>query len=68
MLLVLQWFASVAIPIWGVAVVILGVAAGNLVWLNIGVIIIGVGLPFLASNPLAARRLYPSAEARPRAR
>ncbi len=58
----LRWLASVGILLWGALVVLLGVLTPNLVWIAIGLVILTVGVPFLAGLPLAARRLYPPAE------
>lgn len=39
--------------------VILGILNGFFLWIALGVIIIAIGLPLLASNPLFEGRLYP---------
>ncbi len=62
MLSALRWLASVGILLWGVLVVLLGIVTPNLVWIMIGLVILAVGVPFLAALPFAARRLYPPAE------
>jgi hypothetical protein len=56
---VLRFVTSAAISLWGVAMVILGILNGFFLWIALGVIIIAIGLPLLASNPLFESRLYP---------
>jgi hypothetical protein len=54
-----RFVTSLAISLWGVGMLAIGIANGVLLWIVLGVVIVGVGLPFLASHPWAASRLYP---------
>jgi hypothetical protein len=60
MLNVTRFATSLAISLWGVGMLLIGIINGVLLWIVLGLIITGVGLPFLASNPLAGARLYPN--------
>lgn len=59
---ILRTITSVSILVWGLATLLIGLAAGNLDWIGIGVLLAVIGLPFLAGLPAAAKYLYPSAE------
>ena len=59
MLTVARLVASLAISLWGVAMLVLGLVNGVPLWILLGVVIAGVGLPFLAGLPAAGPRLYP---------
>jgi hypothetical protein len=59
MLSVARFVASLAISLWGVAMLVLGLVNGVPMWIVLGLVVAGVGLPFLASLPAAAPRLYP---------
>ena len=59
MLSVARFVASLAISLWGVAMLVLGLVNGVPLWILLGVVVAGVGLPFLAALPAAASRLYP---------
>ena len=55
-------FTSVSILVWGVLTLLIGLAAMNITWIMIGLVLSAVGLPFLAGLPMAQKRLYPPAE------
>ena len=59
MLSVARFVASLAISLWGVAMLVLGLVNGVPLWILLGVVIAGGGLPFLAGLPAAGPRLYP---------
>lgn len=59
MLSVTRFVASLAISLWGLAMLLIGVVNGVPLWILLGLVVTGVGLPFLASHPAAASRLYP---------
>lgn len=59
MLSVARFVASLAISLCGVAMLVLGLVNGVPLWILLGVVVAGVGLPFLAALPAAASRLYP---------
>jgi hypothetical protein len=59
MLFVARFVTSLAISLWGLAMLVIGLVNGVPLWILLGVIVAGVGLPFLASHPAAAPRLYP---------
>lgn len=61
-MVIIRSLASVAILLWGLLTLLIGLAAMNLNWIGIGVILLVIGLPFLAGLPAAAKRLYPPAE------
>lgn len=54
-----RFVTSLAISLWGVGMLLIGIANGVLLWIVLGMVIVGVGLPFLASHPWAAPWLYP---------
>jgi hypothetical protein len=56
---VIRFVASLAISVWGLTMVLLGLLHGYFLWIAIGVAVTVVGLPLLGSHPWAARRLYP---------
>ncbi len=56
----IRFIASVAISAWGLVMVLMGILNGFFEWIAVGVVVTGVGLPLLASNPLVANRLYPT--------
>ncbi|MEI8359776.1 MAG: hypothetical protein WCH13_14970 [Deltaproteobacteria bacterium] len=57
---VLRFVRSVAISIWGALMVLLGILNGVWLWIPIGLVVLAVGLPLLASNQRASAALYPS--------
>jgi hypothetical protein len=59
MQLVARLIGSVAICVWGLAMLVLGLVNGVVLWIVLGIVLTGVGLPFLAGLPAAAGRLYP---------
>ncbi|MFP6665052.1 MAG: hypothetical protein VCC00_12670 [Deltaproteobacteria bacterium] len=61
-MVIIRTIASVAILVWGLLTLLIGVSAMNPSWIGIGAILSIVGLPFLAGLPMAAKYLYPSAE------
>ena len=60
MLSLIRSVTSVAILAWAGMMILLGFAQGEAMWVVVGLAIGGVGIPLLASNPLAANLLYPS--------
>lgn len=56
----IRFVASLAISIWGVAMMLLGIVQGVLLWVAIGLAVTAFGLPLLGSHPWLARRLYPN--------
>lgn len=54
-----RFATSLAISLWGVAMLLLGLINMVLLWIILGLVIIAVGLPFFAGHPWAAARLYP---------
>lgn len=59
MLSVARLVASLAISLWGVAMLVIGLVNGVPLWILLGIAVAGVGLPFLGSLPTAGPRLYP---------
>lgn len=59
MLNALRFLGSVTIALWGLVIVLLGLGQGELLWVPLGIAVLAVGVPLLASNPLVADRLYP---------
>ena len=55
-----RFVTSLAISFWGLAMIVIGILNGVFMWIVLGVVVAGVGLPFLASNPRASARLYPA--------
>jgi hypothetical protein len=40
---------------------VLGIGQGQIAWIPLGLVLLAVGLPMLAANPLATPLLYPTA-------
>ena len=59
MLFVFRFLASLAISIWGLMMVVLGILNAFFLWIAVGLVVTGVGLPLLGSHPWVASRLYP---------
>jgi hypothetical protein len=59
MLTATRFVASLAISVWGLAMLLIGIVNGVPMWIVLGLVVTGVGLPFLASHPAAAAQLYP---------
>jgi hypothetical protein len=59
MLLAAQFVTSIAISLWGLAMIILGVIHAHPVWILLGLVVSVVGAPMVAANPMVAARLYP---------
>jgi hypothetical protein len=59
-LLVVRVVTSVIVSVWGLVMVLLGLGQGQLLWIPLGLAVLAVGIPLLASNPIAAPRLYPT--------
>ena len=57
---VVRFVTSLAITLWGMAMVALGLFQGVAMWSLLGLVVAGVGLPLLASHPWATGLLYPS--------
>lgn len=59
MLFAARFIASVAITVWGLLMVLLGIVNGMFLWILLGLAVTAVGLPLLGSNPWMTPRLYP---------
>jgi len=55
-----RFATSLVISLWGLAMLVIGIVNAVFLWIVLGLVITGVGLPFLASHPWAAARLYPA--------
>ena len=55
-----RFLASLALPVWGLLTVLLGIFNGLFLWIAIGLVLTVAGLPLLGSHPWAASRLYPA--------
>jgi len=55
-----RFVASLAISLWGLGMLVIGLINGVPLWIVLGVVIMGVGLPFFAGLPWAAAWLYPT--------
>lgn len=60
MLRATRFATSLAISLWGLAMLLIGIFNAVFLWIVLGVVVLAVGLPFLASHPWAAARLYPT--------
>ena len=60
MVFAVQFLASLAIALWGLTMIVLGLVGGMALWVLLGVAVLAVGVPLLASHPWAAARLYPA--------
>jgi len=56
---ILRFVGSVAVSLWGAVMVLLGIVNGTFLWVPIGLVVLVVGLPLLASSSRAAAHLYP---------
>lgn len=56
----IRFAVSLAIPLWGLTMILLGILDGFFLWIAIGATITAVGLPLLGSHPWMTRRLYPT--------
>ena len=43
---VIQAMLCILIALWGVAMIVMGLVGGNLIWLGLGTAILVIGLPF----------------------
>jgi hypothetical protein len=59
MLTAVQSFTSLAILLWGLSMIMLGLFRGLVLWCAIGAAVAAVGIPLLGSHPWAAALLYP---------
>ncbi|HZR84858.1 MAG TPA: hypothetical protein VFD92_27430 [Candidatus Binatia bacterium] len=59
MLKAVRFAVSLLVALWGLVMVLLGIAQAQLLWIPLGLAVLVVGVPLLASNPLATDRLYP---------
>ncbi len=57
---ILRFVGSVAVSLWGVLMILLGILNGIFLWVLVGLVVLAVGLPLLASNSRAAAALYPT--------
>jgi hypothetical protein len=55
-----RFLTSMAISLWGIGMLAIGLVNGVLLWIILGLVIAGVGLPFLAAHPWATSLLYPA--------
>ena len=53
----MRFVVSLIIPLWALAMVVLGVEYRSLWWLGCGVVVGAIGLLFMIGNPLAAPAL-----------
>jgi hypothetical protein len=60
MLTAIRFLTSLAILLWGLTMILLGMARGEVLWCAIGAAIAAVGIPLLGSHPWAAGVLYPT--------
>jgi hypothetical protein len=60
MLYATRFVTSLAIVLWALSMVVLGLVNGVFLWIVLGVALLAVGTPVLASHPWAAQRLYPA--------
>ncbi len=51
--------ASLAILLWALGIVLLGLGSGTFLWILIGLVLLVVGAPMLGAHPWATARLYP---------
>lgn len=59
MLAVVRSVASLAILLWALGVLLLGLGNGTVLWIAIGLVLLVVGVPMLGAHPRATARLYP---------
>lgn len=59
MLWTVRFIASTVVSTWGLAMLLIGLVNGVLLWSAIGLAVMVAGLPLLAAHPWAAARLYP---------
>jgi len=59
MLYATRFVASLAIVLWALTMVLLGLANGVLLWIVLGAALLVVGAPLLGSHPWATAHLYP---------
>jgi hypothetical protein len=59
MLYAARFAASVAIAAWGLLMLVLGMVNATFLWVVLGIAIMAVGSPLLASHPWLTPRLYP---------
>ena len=50
----MRFVTSLIIPLWALAMLVLGIEYRSLWWLGCGVVVGGIGLLLLVGNPLAA--------------
>jgi hypothetical protein len=60
MVYAVQFLASLAIAAWGLTMIVLGLVGGMALWVLLGIAVLAIGVPLLASHPGAATRLYPA--------
>jgi len=53
-----QLVAALAIPLWGLSFVVVGLARGVALWSAIGAVVAVAGLPLLGGHPWARPLLY----------
>jgi hypothetical protein len=59
MLFSVRFVTSLAIFLWGIAMIALGLSEGVPSWILMGLAVAVAGAPLLASHPWATSRLYP---------
>jgi len=49
---VMRLLVSMVLPLWGLAMLLLGIERGSLWWIGCGVVVGGIGLLMFAASPL----------------
>jgi hypothetical protein len=65
MAFLVRFIASLAIVLWGLAAVGIGIAGGNRLWIPLGLAIAAVGVPLLGSHPWGSTLVHPRRKANP---
>jgi len=50
---VIRFLISLALPLWGLAILVLGIVHGLGWWIVTGLVVVAIGVLLLAGNPLA---------------
>jgi hypothetical protein len=48
----MRLFVSMVLPLWGLAMLVLGIQSGSLWWIGCGLVVGGIGALMLAGSPL----------------
>ena len=49
----MRFVVSLIIPLWALAMLVLGIEYGSIWWIGCGVVVGAIGLLFMVGNPLA---------------